>query len=103
MEVIEWNKKWSPPFPCCPISRQYLWKKTLIEKKIHFGRLDKIPVFHAVSPPLMFLLKSLHCSYENYNEFRNHERLFIIMVQQVLQRGKFMPAKFLSYFASFLD
>ena len=22
VEVEEWNKKWSPPFPCCPVSRQ---------------------------------------------------------------------------------
>ena len=34
VEVVEWNKKWSPPFPCCPVSRQCPWKKTLIEKKI---------------------------------------------------------------------
>ena len=33
VEVVEWNKRWSPPFPCCPVSRQCLWKKTLIEKK----------------------------------------------------------------------
>ena len=33
VEVVEWNKKWSSPFPCCPVSRQCPWKKTLIEKK----------------------------------------------------------------------
>ena len=22
VEVVEWNKKWSLPFPCCPVSRQ---------------------------------------------------------------------------------
>ena len=33
VEVVEWNKRWSPPFPCCPVSCQCLWKKTLIEKK----------------------------------------------------------------------
>ena len=33
VEVVEWNKKWSPPFPRCPMSRQCPWKKTLIEKK----------------------------------------------------------------------
>ena len=33
VEVVEWNKKWSLPFPCCPVSRQCPWKKTLIEKK----------------------------------------------------------------------
>ena len=21
--VVEWNKKWPPPFPYCPVSRQY--------------------------------------------------------------------------------
>ena len=25
--------RWSPPFPCCPVSCQCPWKKTLIEKK----------------------------------------------------------------------
>ena len=24
VEVVEWNKRWSPPFPCCPVSRQCL-------------------------------------------------------------------------------
>ena len=32
----KWNKRWSPSFPCCPVSRQCPWKKTLIEKKNHF-------------------------------------------------------------------
>ena len=40
VEVVEWNKKWSPPFPCCPVSRQCPWKKTLIEKK---SRVSKEP------------------------------------------------------------
>ena len=22
VEVVEWNKRWSPPFPCCPVSCQ---------------------------------------------------------------------------------
>ena len=25
VEVLEWNKRWSPPFPCCPVSCQCLW------------------------------------------------------------------------------
>ena len=33
VEVVEWNRTWSPPFPCCPVSRQCPWKKILIEKK----------------------------------------------------------------------
>ena len=33
VEVVEWNKRRSPPFPYCPVSRQCPWKKTLIEKK----------------------------------------------------------------------
>ena len=32
VEVVVWNKRRSPPFPCCPVSRQWPWKKTLIEK-----------------------------------------------------------------------
>ena len=38
VEVVERNKRWSPPFPCCPVNRQCLWKKTLIEKKIFFWK-----------------------------------------------------------------
>ena len=33
MEVVEWSKRWSPSFPCCPMSFHCPWKKTLIEKK----------------------------------------------------------------------
>ena len=33
VEWNEWNKRRSPPFPCCPVNRQCPWKKTLIEKK----------------------------------------------------------------------
>ena len=32
MEVVKWNKKRSPNFPCCPVSCQCPWKKTLIRK-----------------------------------------------------------------------
>ena len=43
VEVVEWNKKWSPPFPCCSVSHQCPWKKTLIEKNIAFlSTLDLI-------------------------------------------------------------
>ena len=33
VEVVEWNRKRFPPFPCCPVSCQCPWKETLIEKK----------------------------------------------------------------------
>ena len=33
---LEWNKTWSPPFSCCPVSCQCPRKKTLIEKKKQF-------------------------------------------------------------------
>ena len=32
VEVVEWNKRWSPPFPCCPVNCQCL-KENLIQKK----------------------------------------------------------------------
>ena len=38
-EVVEWNKRWSPPFPCCSVSCQCPWKKTLIEKNKKKGRI----------------------------------------------------------------
>ena len=50
-------------------------------KHFCFGRLDKLSVFDAAPPPLTLLLKRLHCSYVNCNEFHKHERLFMIMVQ----------------------
>ena len=25
VEVLEWNKRWSPAFPCCSVNRQCLW------------------------------------------------------------------------------
>ena len=31
VEVAEWNERWSPPFPCCPVSFQCPWKKILID------------------------------------------------------------------------
>ena len=34
MEVEEWDKRLFPPFPCCPVNHQYLWKKTLIKNKV---------------------------------------------------------------------
>ena len=40
VEVVDWNKKWSPRFLCCPLSRQCPWKKTLIEKKNYFSTWD---------------------------------------------------------------
>ena len=36
VELVEWNKRWSPPFPYCPVSCQSPWKKTLIEKKLFY-------------------------------------------------------------------
>ena len=32
LEVVKWNKRWSPPFPCSLVNLQCLWKKTLTEK-----------------------------------------------------------------------
>ena len=65
------------------------WKschKCKISEHVCFGRLDKISVFYAVLPPLTFLLKTLHCSYVNCDGLHKHERLLMIMVQQVLKR-----------------
>ena len=51
-----------------------------------FERLCVISVFYAVLSHLMSLLKALHRSYVNCNDFHKHERLFMIVVQQVLKR-----------------
>ena len=29
MEVVEWDKRWFPPFPCRPVNRQCLLRKSL--------------------------------------------------------------------------
>ena len=51
-----------------------------------FERSEEISVFYAVYPPLMFLLKTLHCTYVNCNRFHKRERLFLIVVQQLPRR-----------------
>ena len=33
VEVLEWNKRCPPPFPCCSVNPQCLWKKTWLKKK----------------------------------------------------------------------
>ena len=27
VEVVEWNKRWSPLLPCCPVNNQCMWRK----------------------------------------------------------------------------
>ena len=34
VKVIERNKGWSPPFPCCLVKYKCVWKKILIEKNM---------------------------------------------------------------------
>ena len=66
VEVIEWNKRWSPPFPCCPVSRQCPWKKTLIEKKRHIMvLLPKCSYFKKISAGIfiLFLVYSISIKY----------------------------------------
>ena len=52
VEVVEWNERWPPPFPYCPVSCQCLWKKTLIGKKTSFVMImrliiiDKFAIIH---------------------------------------------------------
>ena len=45
VEVVEWNRKRFPPFPCCPVSCQCPWKKTLIEKKKKYLTISGDRVF----------------------------------------------------------
>ena len=59
---------------------------SVFSEQFCFRRLDEISVFCGVPPPLTFLLKTLHCSYVNCNGFHKHERLFMIVVQQVPKR-----------------
>ena len=48
--------------------------------------LCEITVSYAVSPSLIFSVETLHCSYVNCKGFHKHEKLFMIMVQQLLKR-----------------
>ena len=75
VEVVEWNKRWSPPLPCCPVSCQCPWKKSLIEKKFFlkssrcFGPLGKfqhnikISIKTACVCRLSFLVTMLPCKF----------------------------------------
>ena len=56
--MVEW-KRWSPLFPCCPVSCQCPWKETLIEKKKRRRRLDT-DLFYIIESSEDFRLK------ENY-------------------------------------
>ena len=58
----------------------------IFQVRFLFGRLVEISMFYIVSPPVTFLLKTLLCCYVNCNEFHKHEKLFMIMVQQVPKR-----------------
>ena len=42
--MVEWNKRWSLPFPCCPVTRQCPWKKNPDRKYIyiHISSLTSI-------------------------------------------------------------
>ena len=65
VEVVELNKRWSPPFPCCPVIRQCLWKKTLIKKKMCFlfGPMDKRNLIHFMKNLIdVTLILNLHKS-----------------------------------------
>ena len=84
MEVVEWNKRWFPPFPCYPMSRQCPWKKTLIKKCIFqwqswdessfsslylfsFSRNREL-AWSLFSAPLFLILKSNVFPLNNRNE-----------------------------------
>ena len=77
MEVVEWNKKWSPPFPYCPVSLQYPWKKTLVGKKFFFSVKINFSWFFSFSSlyPVTILLrfigvKSYTSSFYQLSELR---------------------------------
>ena len=40
-EVVGKSKRWSPPFLCSPVNRQYLRKKTVIQKDKKWCRVTK--------------------------------------------------------------
>ena len=56
VEKVEQNKRWSPPFPFCPVSHQYLQKKALIEKN-SFVAIDKglLTAFELTAPLFIIL------------------------------------------------
>ena len=103
VEVVELNKRWSPPFPRCPLSRQCPWKKTLIQKKYIYPFLcfmKNLPItnlrkinFDFLSLnfwvwPFLFLL--CVCVYVENNlsldhSFRNSISKFVIFKCSLLQ------------------
>ena len=43
VELVEWNKRWSSPFPWYPVSCQCPWKKTRIDKKQSLLQKKQLP------------------------------------------------------------
>ena len=62
VEVVEWNKKWSPHFSCCHESHQCPWKKTLTEKKFFWNALieECQDEFESVDEDKLMLPPSTH-------------------------------------------
>ena len=64
VEVREWNKRWSPLFPCRLVSRQCLRKKTLIEYiyiYIYISYIFKKENFN---------MKNTETAYHSFKQFR---------------------------------
>ena len=64
VDVVEWNKRWSPPFPCSPVSCQCPSKKTLIEKKL-ICRINQWTGFYMIRTSIMKELKEINSLKEN--------------------------------------
>ena len=84
------NKRWTPSFPCCPVSRQCPWKKTMIEKRIVFERNTETQKIKRGSCRSLQILQSM----ENILQLPN-----IINKQFRLSKNSNFPLRLLlSYF-----
>ena len=67
--VVEWNKRWSLPFPCCPVNRQCLWRKPWWKKKLkerffqEFFSINKTFIFSRRLETRLYFYKVLTVSW----------------------------------------
>ena len=67
--VVEWNKRWSLPFPCCPVNRQCLWRKPWWKKNLkerffqEFFSINKTFIFSRRLETRLYFYKVLTVSW----------------------------------------
>ena len=84
--VVEWNKRWSPPFPCCSVNRQCLRKKTFKKKNLQQTNLQRI-TFHQFD---WFLIQKINAIARSSDFKRKILQMLHINTAYVVQRKTFV-------------